>query len=401
MSTEAFDVCVIGSGAGGMPVATVLAEAGYSVALLEKGPWYTRRDFLKDEIVQTRRIMFVPDRRLDPHVWEKEIDGKIEAWTTHGGWNATCVGGATNLMSGYFLRMKPIDFRMRSEFGDLEDARVADWPILYEDLAPYYDRVEKEIGVSGRVVDHPWADARAGDFPFEPVEEHPFADVVDTTCQAMGLHSFPEPRAILPEDSGRRRQCNYSGWCAGYGCTTEAKGSSRTALLPRALATGRVKLHYRAMAKRIVSDAKGRAVAVEYFDRGGEVHRIEARIFVLACSAIETARLLLASPGERHPQGLGNGNGLVGQNLLFSTFGGGQGDFPYATFSKKWDWHDSDEPWVNRALQDHYVIEDEKLGRRKGGTLSFLLMHPNPIQSALNEALFDEKVLWGWPLKKR
>jgi len=399
---DEFDVCVVGSGAGGGPVAAVVAEAGYDVVLLEKGPWYTRADFKKDEVVADRRTMFQPDRRHDPHVWEKDLPEGRKAWITANGWNAVCVGGATNVMSGFFQRLKPVDFRLLSEFGPVEGGTVADWPITYDDLAPYYDRVEREIGVSGEVRDHPWADERTGPFPYPAMEEHPFAAVVDETCASLGLHAVPLPRAVLPRRDGPRNRCNQSGYCASYGCTTGAKGSSRETVIPRALATGRCDLRFGAHVARILSDDSGRATAAEYVDTEGAVHRVRARVFVVACQPIETARLLLFSTGPRHPDGLGNGSGLVGKNLLFSTFGSGWGDFPYERFEARWPWlRGRNPPFVNRYLQDYYVIEDEKLGRRKGGTLDFLRMHPNPIQAAINESLQEEPPVWGWDLKRR
>ncbi len=397
----AFDVCVVGSGAGAGATAWRLTQAGYSVAMIEKGPWYTREDFPKDEIVATRRHMFVPPRAEDPHVWDKEIDGEEKAWITETGWNANCVGGASNVMSGFFLRLKPIDFRQRSELGPVEGGNVADWPIGYEDLAPYYDLVERVIGVSGEATQHPWADVRTQPFPYPPTDEHAFAARVDTACEGLGLHAFPLPRAILPYDEGDRRQCNYSGYCGGYGCTTGAKGSSRSALLPAARATGRLDLRFGCRVTRVLSDATGRATGVEYVDADGRAHRVEARIVVVACSAIESARLLLLSVGPKHPRGIANGNGLVGRNLLFSTFGTGWGDFPYRKDGRERTWLRDDEPWVNRAVQDHYVIEDGTTGRRKGGTISFLRMHPNPITAAFGEATFGDRLLWGAPLKRR
>ena len=399
--SDAYDVCVIGSGAGAGPVAYRLTRAGHRVVMLEKGPWYTREDMLKDEIVATRRHMFVPPRSTDPHVWDKVLDGKETAWITQTGWNANCVGGASNLMSGFFLRLKPIDFRQRSELGPVEGGSVADWPIDYDDLAPYYDEVERVVGVSGRATEHPWADARTQAFPYPPTSEHPFAERVDAACTELGLHAFPLPRAVLPYDEGDRRQCNYSGYCGGYGCTTGAKGSSPAALLPAARATGRLDLRFRCQATRILTDEAGRATGVEYVDGERRPRRVEARVVVVACSAIESARLLLLSAGPRHPQGLANGSGLVGKNLLFSTFGTGWGDFPYRLEGRERTWLRDEEPWVNRAVQDHYVIDDPRGGRRKGGTISFLRMHPNPIAAAFAEATFGETLLWGAALKQR
>ncbi len=180
-----FDVCVIGSGAGGGPVALALAEAGYSVVVLEKGPWLREGDFFKDEIACCRRSAYTPNLLDERHVLERaDGDGGWKATSTFDSgwdfWNGNVVGGATNFMSGFFHRMKPEDFRLRSLFGPVEGGNVVDWPIAYEDLEPWYDLVERRVGVSGRVVAHPHQEPRSSpDFPFPPTVEHPIAAWID------------------------------------------------------------------------------------------------------------------------------------------------------------------------------------------------------------------------------
>ena len=142
-----FDVCIIGSGAGGGPVAYSLTKAGYSVVVLEKGPWFTEEDFKKDEIACCRRSVYTPNLRDERHVIEEEDeDGNWDAQSTFDSgwdfWNGNCVGGSSNFMSGYFHRLKPEDFRLLSEFGPIEGANVVDWPITYDQLEPYYSKVE-------------------------------------------------------------------------------------------------------------------------------------------------------------------------------------------------------------------------------------------------------------------
>ncbi len=398
------DVCVIGSGAGGGPVAAALAEAGYRVIVLEKGPWFRRDDFLRDEIVQVQRNLYVPDPRRDPHVLEIQgLRGDVTVDPASAeGWNGLLVGGASNLMSGFFLRMKPVDFRQRSELGPVDGAAVVDWPLGYDDLEPWYDRVEKEVGVSGRVVPHRFADRRSSpEFPLKPLRAHPIAGEVDKACAALGLTSLPLPRAVLSKDVGARQECGYSGLCGSYGCPTGAKGSALEAWIDRAVATGRCEVRSLTAATRLVSDATGRVRYAEVRGRDGAAGRVEAGVFVVACNPIETARLLLLSPGPRHPRGLANGSGLVGRCLMSTTYGAGHGEFPYAEFRERWPWVDAKDPWVNRCVQDFYVIDDPVLGRRKGGTIDFLRTHPNPISGAWAVATERGAPLWGWPLKRR
>ncbi len=403
-----YDVVIVGSGAGAAPVAWMLARAGRSVLVLEKGPWLTEADYCKDELACCRRGAYTPDLRDEQHVIEEPADGGWTATpTAESGWdfwNGNVVGGSSNFMSGYFYRLKPVDFRLRSEFGPIEGANVADWPISYEELEPWYTLVEQVVGVSGRVVKHPFLEPRSTpDFPHPPLNENVISGWIDTAAKRLGWHPLPTPRAILSRPAHGRQSCSYSIFCGSYGCSTGAKSSARAALLDQAVATGRCRVQPHAKVTRLLSDAKGRVTAAEYADREGRRHRIGARVFVVACQAIETARLLLASPGPKHPDGLGNNRGQVGRNLLFSAGGSGQGTFRYADLDPEAaDALRRRGPFVNRGLQDWYLFTDPKLGRVKGGTIDFLFRHPNAIGRA-NPLKWDENghLVWGSPLKRK
>jgi choline dehydrogenase-like flavoprotein len=405
-----FDICIIGSGAGGSPVALTLAAAGYAVVVLEKGPWLKEQDFYKDELACCRRSVYTPALADEQHVIEDlngEGDWVGEATADSGWdfWNGNCVGGSSNFMSGFFYRLKPVDFRLRSEFGPIAGANVVDWPMGYDDLEPYYTRVETEVGISGTFVDHPQAEPRSTpDFPYPPTLEHPVSRRIDAACRELQYHPLPTPRAILSEAKGQRRSCEYSGYCGSYGCSSGAKGSARAALLDRAVATGRCDIRPHAKVYKLASDATGKVVAAEYFDADGKVQKVTAKTFVIACQAIETSRLLLSSIGPKHPDGLANRYGQVGKNLLFSAGGSGTGDFVYASMS------DRDAaalktrgPFVNRGLQDWYTIDDKSFGgRAKGGTVDFLLRHPNPVNKAMSvKRDDDDRLVWGRPLQQR
>ncbi len=405
------DVCVIGSGAGGAPVAFEAARAGFSVVVLEKGPWFTEKDFYKDELACCHRRPFRSSHLDEPQVIEEPADGGWSALPTsdpksgHDYWNGNCVGGSSNFMSGQFFRLKPDDFHLLDTFGPIAGANIADWPISYDDLEPYYARVEREVGVSGRVVSHRFAEPRStADFPFPPTREHVLAGWIDRACGELGLTPLPVARAILPAPARGRGGCQYSGFCGSYGCASGAKGGARAALLDRAVATGRCEIRPHAHVFKLTSDHRGRVTGALYYDREGIQRRVDAHVYVVACQAIESARLLLLSTGPKHPRGLGNNRGQVGRNLIFSAGATGAGHLPY-------DGMDAGVveemkqigPFVNRGLQDWYHIEDPALGgRAKGGTIDFVLNSPGYLARALSERFAEDGTLvWGATLKRR
>jgi choline dehydrogenase-like flavoprotein len=398
-----FDVCVIGSGAGGGAVAAALAAAGKRVVVIEKGPWLGDGDFRKDEIGASRRSMYSPDRRAQPHVVETyDADEGWQAYpTTDTGWdfwNGTLVGGASNLMSGFFHRKKPQDFRLLSEYGPIAGANIADWPITYDDLEPWYAQVESIIGVSGRVPTRGLIDRRSTPtFPQPPLGEHPLTEGLERAAAALGLTAQPVPRAILSQPRAQRGSCAYTGFCAEYGCATGAKGSSRVALLQSAVASGRCEIRPGCMAQRIATDTQGRITHVEYRGPTGDIAKVSAGVYVVACQAIETARLLLLSTGPKHPRGLGNNRGQVGQNLIFSTAAWATAELPLASFDEATRLAlRSPLPWLNRAIADLYELRDGRGTKpSKGGMLEFMLGHPNFIGNAVAAAFDGDRPVWG------
>ncbi len=394
-----YDVCIIGSGAGAAPVAYTLSKAGYKVVVLEKGPNIEKEDFSKDEIAVSRRSIYTPRLSDEQHVMETYAsDGSIERTTGAESdwsfWNGSMVGGSSNLMSGYFHRMKPNDFRLLSTYGAIEGANIADWPISYRDLEPYYDKVEKLVGVSGRVVKHRFLEPRSSkDFPYPPTLEQPLSGWIDAACETLGFESFPTPRAILPHDVLERNGCSYSNFCGSYGCATGAKGHAKSALLDKAVATGNCHIVPNAFVYHLEHNALY-VTQAHYYDKAQKSHSITALLFVVAAQAIESSRLLLNSRSEHFPNGLANNSGNVGKNLIFSAGGVGEGRLEAHSAS-----HQKEllrrGVFVNRSLQQWYEFTHDNR-RYKGGTIDFLYRHANPVARAMSE-VYDHRgnLRWG------
>jgi len=398
-----YDVCIIGSGAGGSPIAYELSNAGFNVVVLEKGKYYKEEDFSKDELAVSRRDMFTPNLQDEFHIINEykpsgnftRYSGKESGWNF---WNGSMVGGSSNLMSGYFHRMKPNDFQLRSSYGKIRGANVVDWPISYEDLEPYYDKVERVVGVSGRVVEHKYQEPRSSkEFPYKMLEVNGVTQWFDKACEEMDYVSIPTPRAVLSEDALERKGCYYSNFCGSYGCASGAKGSARAALLQRCKA----EIISEAFVYRLESDAT-KVTKAHYYDKANKSHTIEAKIFVLSAQAIESVRLLLNSKNTHFPNGLANSSGELGNNLIFSAGGSGSGRF---VFEKLTQTQQKELMQVglffNRSLQEWYDYDDG-CRKYKGGTIDFLFEHQNII-SRVNRELYDEEgnLLWGQALAER
>ncbi|WP_297441651.1 GMC family oxidoreductase [Sulfurimonas sp.] len=397
------DVCIIGSGAGGSPIAYELANAGFEVVVLEKGKNYTEKDFNKDELAVSRRDMFTPPLDEQKHIINEHnddgtftrYDGAESGWNF---WNGSMVGGSSNLMSGYFHRLKPNDFKLKSVYGAIEGANVIDWAISYEELEPYYDKVEKVVGVSGKIVKHKHLEPRSSaDFPYPELATNAVTKWFDAACKELHFKSIPTPRAVLSQNALSRNACYYSNFCGSYGCASGAKGSARAALLQKCSA----KIITDAFVYKLESDEK-KITRVYYYTKHGVRHSVRAKIFVLAAQAIESSRLLLNSKNKYFSKGMANSSGQVGKNLIFSGGGSGSGRFVFEKLTQTQQTELMEVGvFFNRSLQDWYEYT-EKDKAQKGGTIDFLFEHQNIIPRVMKE-VYDEEghLLWGEALAKK
>jgi choline dehydrogenase-like flavoprotein len=327
-SPKVFDVCIIGSGAGGGTAAKVLTEGGLNVVMLEAGPPLNPAKDFKEHVWPyqlAHRGVGVgghSDEFMAPNgFWD--IEG--EPYTTAPGsdfhwFRSRIVGGRTNHWGRIALRFAPVDFLSRST-----DGMGDDWPITYADVSPYYDKVESFIGVFGSKENVP--SAPDGVFLPPPVPRCT-ETIVKKACDQLHITCIPSRLAILTKPVNGRPPCHYCGQC-GRGCVSASNFSSSQVMIPPAQATGRFTLITNAMAREIVVDKDGRAQAVSYIDKTTRTEmRVHARAFVVAASACESARLLLNSRSSLFPNGLANSSGAVGRYLTDSVGSDAYGYFP-------------------------------------------------------------------------
>ncbi|HYH44443.1 MAG TPA: GMC family oxidoreductase [Thermoanaerobaculia bacterium] len=398
--TRVADAVIVGSGAGGGPLALVLAEAGLDVVVLEKGPRHTREEYAPDELAVLGRRFLVPDLAGDPHTVVTRTTTKPQR--TDLGWIACCVGGGTVHMGSFLYRFHPDDFRMRSRFGPYLE--LADWPYGYDELEPWYGRAEREVGVSGQAGANPFEGPRSRPYPLPPLDAHPLAVPLAQACRQRGLHPFPTPRGINSRPYGGRPACAYCTACASYGCRTGAKGSSQEALLPRAEATGHCEVRPRSAVREVTVDRAGRATGCVYLDEEGREHEVRARVVCVAASAVESARLLLLSRSPRFPDGLANGSGLVGRHLQFHGVTMGQATFRRGLRNDRSRNLPLDVglPFLGVSAMDHYFLPEGVAEIAKGGLLRWDLGVDTPLAAAQGVAFGTGGTpLWGAALRDR
>ena len=408
MTSRKYDVVIVGSGASGGAVAYTLCKAGYKVAVLEKGRLINRDEFSKDELAYARRDIVTPNLFDEYHTIEEKIEGKWIATPTYDSgwsfWNGNIVGGSSNFMSGMLHRMHPDDFRLKSKYGEIEGANVVDWPISYDEMEPYYTLVEELVGISGKYEKHPFEPPRStADFTQPPTKENAVVKLLDKSCRNLNVTPLVTPRAVLSEDKKDRSACYYSNFCGSYGCSSGAKGSSREALLKPALATGNLTLMSNTYVKSLHTNKKDEVAYALVVDTiTGKEKQIEAKMFVVAAQAHESARLLLNSANKDHPNGLANSSGELGKNLIFSAGGSGQGVLEKESLKEiTFESLMQTGLFVNRSVLDWYFIDHWWDGKFKGGAVEFMFEHQNIISRAGKNNEEEGKLIWGKALGDR
>ena len=321
--SKVYDAVIVGSGAGGGMAAYVLANAGLSVCIIEAGPFYDPKlhsSQLKHPWESPRRgasTKFRPFGDYDASFWGWEIDG--EPYTHAEGdkwewWRARMLGGRTNHWGRISLRFGPDDFK-RKNIDGLGD----NWPIGYEDIKPYYDKIDKLLGVFGTNEGLP----NDPDGIFLPPPKPRLHELfIKKAAVGSGVPVIPSRLSILTKQlpgNKERGGCFFCGQC-GRSCKVYGDFSSSSCLVKPAIATGKVDLVTNAMAREVLTNNEGLATGVSYVSKEDvQEYQVKGRAVILAASACESARLLLNSKSKQHPNGLANSSNVVGKYLHDST----------------------------------------------------------------------------------
>src|SRR6185437_732326 len=355
--TDEVDFVVIGAGAAGGVMAKELSIAGFRVVVLEQGPYLRQSDYSHDELKYTILPGLTNDPKTQPVTYrksEKESAKPIKA-IEYG----RQVGGGSVHFTGNYWRFHEADFHEQTLFGDVAGAALADWPLEYKDLEPFYTKAEYDLGISGLAGANPFEGPRSKPYPLPPIPAKSSGVLFERAAKKLGLHPFPAPLAILTRPYQGRSACVHCGFCESFGCEMRAKSSTLVSVIPEAEATGHCEIRPDSYVRKIVSDARGRATGAVYFDAKRREIFQRAKAVVLCANGVESAKLLLLSKSNSFSQGLANSSGLVGKHLMWDN-----GSFATAVFEHPLNEYKSVQ--VTRVIHDYYAA-DPKRGFYGGG----------------------------------
>jgi len=303
VSTTSYDVIVIGSGAGGGTFARHLAPSGKKILLLERGDWLPREP--ENWLAQS---VFVENRYVSPETWY-DAKGRPFQPQVH-----YFVGGATKLFGAALYRLRREDFSELRHHDGISPA----WPISYDELEPYYTQAEQLYQVHGARGEDPTEPEASAPYPHPAVSHEPRIQQLSDDLAAAGYHPFHAPCGILlDESSPAYSKCVRCANCDGFPCVVHAKSDAEVIAVRPALEHPNVTLLRNTRAVRLETNAAGTAVTGVVVEREGETETVSGDLVVVACGAVNSARLLLESATDKHPNGLANGSDQVGRNFMF------------------------------------------------------------------------------------
>lgn len=392
--SEEVDFLIVGSGAAGGVLARELSQAGFSVVVLEQGPYRRAGDFNHDELAKFihNDLLMHPSWKDNQSFRHHESEQAVVRDGSNGpppALYARTVGGSSVHFSGNYWRMRPVDFKERSLLGSIEGTGFADWPISYNELEPYYSKAEWEIGVSG--IPGPFDPPRSRPYPLPPMPVKSSGVLFEQGALKLGLHPQPAPVAILSQPYQGRPACTNCGFCMSFGCEMNAKSSTLVNMIPQAEQTGRCEIRTHSTVFRLETSARGRMTGASYLDAKGQQQRQKAKAVIVAANGAETPRLLLLSESSQFPQGLANSSGLVGKYLMANGHARVRGYFEHELN----DWKGIQCTRISHDFYEH----DHKRGFYGGGGLDGRPMtEAGPIMSALTEA-GSPRLRWGRQMK--
>jgi choline dehydrogenase-like flavoprotein len=298
-----FDVIIVGSGAGGGTLARQLAPSGKSILILERGDWLKREAANWDA-----EAVFVQNRYVSPETWYDRSGRPFQPQVHY------FVGGATKMFGAALYRLR------KEDFGELRhhDGISPAWPISYDELEPYYARAEQMYHVHGLRGRDPTEPPASGPYPCPPVSNEPRIQQLFDNLTAAGYHPFPAPCAVmLDEQNMAYSTCIRCQTCDGFPCLVHAKSDAETVAVRPAVEFPNVTLLRNAKALKLHTNANGTAITAVVADVAGQRDVFRGDIVVVSCGAANSAKLLLMSANDKHPNGLANGSDQVGRNYMF------------------------------------------------------------------------------------
>jgi choline dehydrogenase-like flavoprotein len=390
-ANETVDFVVVGSGPAGGVMARELSQAGFTVLVLEQGPRLFPSDFQHDELKYIYLSGITNDPKVSPQTFRQTTQGPtVRPLDRNPLTYARLVGGSSVHFTANYWRFHEVDFKERSLLGGIPGTAFADWPITYQELEPYYTKVEWDVGVSGLAGASPFDPPRTKPYPMPPLPVKSSGVLFERGARKLGLHPFPAPMAITSKPYRGRPACVNCGFCQAFGCEVMAKSSSLYTMIPEAEATGRCEVRAESYVFRVGMNDRGRTTGVHYFDRDKREHFQKARAVVLSANGGETPRLLLNSATPRFSDGLANSSGMVGKHLMFN-----QGAPTHAVFEHELNEYKSVQ--VTRVVHDFYD-SDPRRGFYGGGGIDSRIGQQPAYWALLNG---PDMPRWGAEYKAR
>lgn len=341
------DVVIIGLGAAGGIAASVLTEAGLDVVAIEAGPRLNNDDFLaNDDEISGAILNWTGEPKYNHELptWRPDANSPTAPPPIPPVPMANMVGGTSVHYGTQSWRFRADDFTVRTDtierYGEEAlppGSTTVDWPITYDELEPYFDAVEYQIGVSGQAGNiqgeiieggNPFESPRQREFPMPPLRRMGYSEMIREAVAGLGYHPFPQPAAINSTEYDSRPACSYCGYCGSFGCWNDSKSSTLVSSIRKAEETGRLEIRTNSRVMQILSNDMGQVTGVEYLDENGDLQEQPAGVVILGTYVYENVRLLLLSTSDFYPNGLANNSGQVGLHYMSHAYVGSYGLFP-------------------------------------------------------------------------